>query len=82
MTDTRAYRSLDNQELSAFDMKSKTIEHVESTDGSLTLAEEILNRYPLLVGKSQEELASLNKKVLKKLDWKFLPCITLMLLMK
>lgn len=41
-----------------------------------------LQRYPLLAEKSPEELAVLNKAVLKKLDWKFLPCITLMLLMK
>lgn len=41
-----------------------------------------LQRYPLLADKSEEELEALNKAVLKKLDWKFLPCITLMLLMK
>ena len=41
-----------------------------------------LQQYPLLAEKSPEELAVLNKAVLKKLDWKFLPCITLMLLMK
>lgn len=41
-----------------------------------------LQQYPLLREKSPEELAALNKAVLKKLDWKFLPCITLMLLMK
>jgi hypothetical protein len=58
-----------------------TVEHVEKS-GGLTLDEEILSRYPLLAGKSEVEMALLNKKVLKKLDWKFLPCITFMLLMK
>jgi hypothetical protein len=38
--------------------------------------------YPLLANKNEEELKALNKSVLKKLDWKFLPCITAMLLMK
>lgn len=41
-----------------------------------------LERYPLLRDKSKEDLAKLNKSVLRKLDWKFLPCITMMLLMK
>jgi hypothetical protein len=58
-----------------------TVEHVEKS-GGLTLDDEILQRYPLLAGKSEVEMALLNKKVLKKLDWKFLPCITFMLLMK
>lgn len=46
-------------------------------------AEDIfLQRYPLLANKSKEELNKLNKSVLSKLDWRFLPCITAMLLMK
>lgn len=61
--------------------KDTTIEHVKSTDGE-TLEQNILNRYDLLKTKSQEELDALNKKVVKKLDWKFLLCITIMLLMK
>ncbi|KAJ4399439.1 hypothetical protein N0V91_009448 [Didymella pomorum] len=40
-----------------------------------------IQQYPLLANKSPEELAALNKSVLRKLDWKFLPCITFMLLM-
>lgn len=60
-----------------------TIEHVEKTGGfAQALADEILQRYPLLAGKSEVEMALLNKKVLRKLDWRFLPCITFMLLMK
>ena len=45
-------------------------------------ADPYLERYALLAGKSKEELNKLNKSVLRKLDWKFLPCITMMLLMK
>jgi hypothetical protein len=41
-----------------------------------------LQQYPLLSNKSEDELKLLNKAVLKKLDWRFLPCITVMLLMK
>jgi len=41
-----------------------------------------LQRYPLLREKSDDEFKRLDKAVLKKLDWKFLPCITAMLVMK
>ncbi|KAH0288195.1 putative vitamin H transporter [Aureobasidium namibiae CBS 147.97] len=57
--------------------KEQAIEHVETAAVEPTY----LEGFPLLVGKSEEELAILNKNVLKKLDWKFLPCITAMLLM-
>jgi hypothetical protein len=80
MADTRQRLSADEQERSSLEKNINTIEHVEKSAGG-ALAEEILNRYPLLVGKSEVELALLNKKVLRKLDWRFLPCITAMLLM-
>ncbi|KAH0183123.1 major facilitator superfamily transporter, partial [Aureobasidium melanogenum] len=57
--------------------KEKAVEHIESAPVESTY----LEGFPLLREKSDEELAILNKKVLKKLDWKFLPCITAMLLM-
>ncbi|KAG9764958.1 major facilitator superfamily transporter, partial [Aureobasidium melanogenum] len=57
--------------------KEKAVEHIESAPFESTY----LEGFPLLRDKSDEELAVLNKKVLKKLDWKFLPCITAMLLM-
>ncbi|KAH7304699.1 putative vitamin H transporter [Stachybotrys elegans] len=38
-------------------------------------------RYPLLADASEEKLEELNKAVKKKLDWVFLPVVTLMLLM-
>jgi hypothetical protein len=63
-------RSTDKQEIT----------HIESAN--VLFDPNYLSRYPLLVGKSDEELEKLNKSVLKKLDWKFLPCITMMLLMK
>jgi hypothetical protein len=54
-------------------LEKTNIEHVERYDEN-SLAAEILSRYPLLVGKSEVEKAALNKKVLRKLDWKFLVC--------
>jgi hypothetical protein len=74
-------RSSEDQQRSSMEKEINTVEHVEKS-GGITLDEEILSRYPLLAGKSEVEMALLNKKVLKKLDWKFLPCITFMLLMK
>lgn len=41
-----------------------------------------LAQYSLLQEKSPDELATLDKSVVKKLDWKFLPAVTMMLLMK
>jgi hypothetical protein len=65
------------------------LEHENSTKtaalhGGLTDTElfTLRQRYPLLANASQEKLEELNKAVLRKLDWKFLPVITLMLLMK
>ncbi|KAI5272057.1 MFS transporter [Aureobasidium subglaciale] len=57
--------------------KPKAVEHIESASVEPTY----LEGFPLLREKSEEELAVLNKRVLRKLDWKFLPCITAMLLM-
>jgi hypothetical protein len=66
--------TVSNSKLSAEIVK---IEHAAPEDATVWL-----QQYPLLAEKSPEELTALNKAVLKKLDWKFLPCITLMLLMK
>ena len=53
-------------------------QHVEET----LERDQLLEGWPLLKNKSPEELKALNKSVLRKLDWKFLPCVTMMLLMK
>lgn len=42
---------------------------------------EWLQRYPLIADKSPEELKKLEKGLLRKLDWIFLPTVTMMLLM-
>ena len=78
---SRRERLSDEQQRSSLEKEINTVEHVEKSRG-ISLDDEILQRYPLLVNKSEVEMALLNKKVLKKLDWRFLPCITFMLLMK
>lgn len=60
--------------------KSAEIEYID--DAGIDQRANWLQQYPLLADKSPEELDGLNRSVLKKLDWKFLPCITVMLLMK
>jgi hypothetical protein len=52
------------------------VQHIETQPEQL-----YLERFPLLQGKSEEELVALNKKLLKKLDYRFLPTVTMMLLM-
>jgi hypothetical protein len=52
------------------------VQHIETQPEQL-----YLERFPLLQGKTEEELAALNKKLLKKLDYRFLPTVTMMLLM-
>lgn len=44
--------------------------------------EEIQARFETLKDLSAEQMAALNKKVLRKIDWRLMPCITLMFLMK
>ena len=63
--------------ISKEDAEIVKIEHAAPADASVWV-----QRYPLLREKTEEELAALNKAVLRKLDWKFLPIITAMLLMK
>lgn len=51
-------------------------------EGSFIPPEEIQARFDMLRGLSADEMAALNKKVLKKVDWHMMPCVTLMFLMK
>jgi hypothetical protein len=52
------------------------VQHIETQPEQL-----YLERFPLLRGKTDEELAVLNKKLLRTLDYRFLPTVTMMLLM-
>lgn len=63
----------------SFDSKTDKIgEECLETTG----LENYLDRFPLIKDKTPEELQKIEKSLVRKLDWKFLPCITLMLLMK
>ena len=53
-------------------------EHVEAT--FLTPAQ-IQHRFDSLRDLSDEDMTALNKKVVSKIDWRLMPCITLMFLM-
>jgi hypothetical protein len=63
-------------------IEKQSSEIVKVEDAAPDVNASYLQRYPLLADKNEDEIKALNKAVLKKLDWKFLPCITVMLLMK
>lgn len=44
--------------------------------------QQIQARFETLKDLSQEEMNALNKRLVKRLDWRLMPCITLMFLMK
>lgn len=44
--------------------------------------DEVLERYALIRDKTPDERAAIEKSLVRKLDWKFLPMVTAMLLMK
>lgn len=65
----------------SLDLKDpQNIEHIELEHGGVP--PEWLERYPLIKDKSPEELKMLEKSLVRKLDWKFLPMVSLMLIMK
>lgn len=53
------------------------VEHEENVQ-----RDEYLERFDLIKDKSPEELKALEKSLVRKLDWKFLPMVSLMLIMK
>ncbi|CAG9950393.1 unnamed protein product [Clonostachys rosea f. rosea IK726] len=57
------------------------VQFVEEQSAFALTTEQILQQYPLLKDKPVKERDALNKKLLRKLDFFFLPCVTLMLIM-
>ncbi|GMG11590.1 unnamed protein product [Aspergillus oryzae] len=51
-------------------------------EGVYIPSEEIQARFELLRYLSPEQMEAHNKRVLKKIDWHMMPCVTLMFLMK
>lgn len=50
--------------------------------GAYISPEEIQGRFALLRDLSQEQMAELNKRVVRKIDWRMMPIVSLMYLMK
>jgi hypothetical protein len=51
-------------------------------DHAIITPQQIQARFETLRHLSEEQMTALNKKLVKKLDWRLMPCITLMFLMK
>jgi hypothetical protein len=58
----------------------KHMENCEVENGAAP--REWLERYPLIKDKTPEQLKALEKSLVRKLDWKFLPMVSIMLIMK
>jgi hypothetical protein len=56
----------------------KAVEHEEIAPPR----DEVLERYEIIRDKSAEELVAIEKSLVRKLDWKFLPMVSAMLMMK
>ncbi|KJK68128.1 Major Facilitator Superfamily protein [Aspergillus parasiticus SU-1] len=62
------------------DIESKTALELEDLKDA-PQRDPLLELFPILQNKTPEELEKLNRSVVSKLDWYFLPCITMILLM-
>ncbi|KEQ60578.1 MFS general substrate transporter [Aureobasidium melanogenum CBS 110374] len=67
--------------LDGLEKKNLSAEHLEIIGVQSEHNIEWLARYPLIADKSPEELRKIEKALLRKIDWIFLPVVTLMLLM-
>ncbi|UPL03983.1 hypothetical protein LCI18_014917 [Fusarium solani-melongenae] len=68
-------------DVKSIDSKKADTQLIEESGGSSTSPEQLLQGWPLLKDKSPEEREAINMKVLRKLDYMFLPCVTMMLIM-
>lgn len=72
-----------NQPIHAVDEKMADAEFKEvAAESHLITPQQIQARFETLRDLSEEQMAALNKKLVKRLDWRLMPCITLMFLMK
>ena len=69
-------RSQDAVRMDSFDKVKADTEQVE-----ILVGEDYLQRFPLLKNKTEEEIAGIRKTLMRKLDFRFLPTVTMMLLM-
>lgn len=65
------------------DEKKADVEFKEvSAENHKITPQQIQSRFETLRHLSEEQMAALNKRLVRKLDWRLMPCITLMFLMK
>jgi hypothetical protein len=63
--------------------EKQNIEFKEVVEESVNITpQQIQARFDTLRDLSDEDMAALNKKLVKKIDWRLMPCVTLMFLMK
>lgn len=73
----------DSDRLSDVKIPEECVEKVPAGPlGTYVPPEEIQGRFDLLRDLSPEQMAALNKKVVSKIDWHMMPCVTVMFLMK
>ncbi|KAF2010105.1 MFS general substrate transporter [Aaosphaeria arxii CBS 175.79] len=61
-------------------VENAEFKEVAAESGNIT-AQQIQARFETLRDLTEEQMADLNKRLVKKLDWRLMPCITLMFLM-
>lgn len=65
------------------DEKKADVEFKEVSEVNYCItSQQIQARFETLKDLSEEQMAALNKKLVRRLDWRLMPCITLMFLMK
>lgn len=64
------------------DEKSKAEAETQQIEGGVLRPAQIQHRFDTLRDLSDEQMAALNRRVVKKIDWRLMPCITIMFLMK
>lgn len=63
-------------------MKEPEISLRATNETRIISPEEIQGRFALLRDLNADEMTALNKKVVKTIDWRMMPCVTIMFLMK
>ncbi|KAG9254450.1 major facilitator superfamily domain-containing protein [Emericellopsis atlantica] len=78
--DTPAHHERSEIEMEKHELEEQ-VEERQPVEGAYIAPEEIQARFPLLRDLSKEQMDALNKKVVSKIDWRMMPCVTLMFLM-
>lgn len=80
MADDTSKEKIDVCKASSIDCQTDHLEEKAPVRNHIT-PNEIQQQFSLLQNLSGEQMVILNKKVVKKLDWRMMPCITMMFLM-